>query len=114
MTRGRSLIDFRIKERSRRLSIVSLLLSIGALAMATSATANYRLLDTIPIAGDEGWDHPTVDVAARRLYVTHGTHVVVLDADSGKLIGKIENTPGVHFTVIDSDLKRGFISNGGA
>ena len=94
--------------------VVSLLLSMGALAMATSAAANYRLLETISIAGDEGWDHPTVDAAARRLYVTHGTHVVVLDADSGKLIGKIENTPGAHFTVIDQDLNRGFISNGGA
>jgi DNA-binding beta-propeller fold protein YncE len=82
--------------------------------MASSAAADYRLLKTIPIAGDEGWDHPTVDAAARRLYVTHGTHVVVLDPDSGKLIGKIENTPGVHFTVIDAELNRGFVSNGGA
>jgi DNA-binding beta-propeller fold protein YncE len=72
------------------------------------------LLETIPVAGDEGWDHPTIDASARRLYVTHGTHVVVLDADSAKLIGKIENTPGVHFTVIDPNLNRGFISNGGA
>jgi DNA-binding beta-propeller fold protein YncE len=84
------------------------------LAVATPASANYRLLYTIPVAGDQGWDHPTIDALARRLYVTHGTHVVVLDSDSGKLVGKIENTPGVHFTVIDPDLNRGFISNGGA
>src|SRR6516165_7421418 len=93
---------------------VWLVLGVSTVAMTTPAVGDYRLLQTIPIAGDDGWDHPTVDTAARRLYVTHGTHVVVIDVDSGKLVGKIDNTPGVHFTVIDPELDRGFISNGGA
>src|SRR5262245_36157346 len=93
---------------------VLLVLGVSAVAMTTPAVGDYRLLQTIPIAGDDGWDHPTVDSAARRLYVTHGTHVVVIDVDSGKLLGRIDNTPGVHFTVIDPELDRGFISNGGA
>src|ERR1700720_1871692 len=96
-----------------RLSLL-LLLGMGIAAMTTQAAGGYRLLQTIPVAGEEGWDHPTVDPDARRLYVTHGTHVVVIDVDSGNLIGKIENTPGAHFTVIDPELNRGFISNGGA
>jgi DNA-binding beta-propeller fold protein YncE len=91
-----------------------LVLSVSAVTMVVPAAGGYRLLQTIPVAGDDGWDHPTVDSAARRLYVTHGTHVVVIDVDSGKLVGKIDNTPGVHFTVIDPELDRGFISNGGA
>src|SRR5262249_20443378 len=85
----------------------------SAVTMATPAASAYRLLHTIPIPGDDGWDHPTVDSTARRLYVTHGTHVAVIDIDSGTLVGKIESTPGVHFTVIDPELDRGFISNGG-
>jgi DNA-binding beta-propeller fold protein YncE len=95
---------------------ISVLLALGlsAAAMTTPAVGGYHLVQTIAIAGDDGWDHPTVDSAARRLYVTHGTHVVVIDVDSGKLMGKIDNTPGVHFTVIDPELNRGFISNGGA
>jgi DNA-binding beta-propeller fold protein YncE len=93
---------------------VLLVLGLSAVAMTTPAVGGYRLVQTIAIAGDEGWDHPTVDNAARRLYVTHGTHVVVIDVDSGKLAGRIDNTPGVHFTVIDPELERGFISNGGA
>jgi DNA-binding beta-propeller fold protein YncE len=84
---------------------------MSALAMATPAIGGYRLLQTLPIAGDDGWDHPTVDSPVRRLYVTHGTHVVVIDIDSEKVLGKIDNTPGVHFTVIDPELNRGFISN---
>jgi len=91
-----------------------LVLCVSAVAMATPAVGAYRLLQTIPIPGDDGWDHPTVDSAARRLYVTHGTHVAVIDVDSGKLVGNIDNTPGVHFTVIDPVLDRGFISNGRA
>jgi DNA-binding beta-propeller fold protein YncE len=95
-------------------SAILLGLGIGAVAMTTPAAGAYRLLGTIPVAGDEGWDHPTVDSVARRLYVTHGTHVAVIDIESGKVIGKIDNTPSVHFTVIDPELDRGFISNGGA
>jgi DNA-binding beta-propeller fold protein YncE len=91
-----------------------LVLGLSAVIMATPADGAYRLLQTISVPGDDGWDHPTVDSAARRLYVTHGTHVVVIDLGSGELVGKIDNTPGVHFTVIDPDLSRGFISNGGA
>jgi DNA-binding beta-propeller fold protein YncE len=95
-------------------SAALLALCLGTIAMTTPAVGAYRLLQTIPLPGDDGWDHPTVDSVARRLYVTHGTHVVVLDADSGQLIGKIDNTPGVHFTVVDPGLDRGFISNGKA
>src|SRR5262245_2156325 len=91
-----------------------LVLCLSTIVMATPAAGAYRLLQTIPIPGDNGWDHPTVDSAARRLYVTHGTHVAVIDVDSGKLLGTIDHTPGVHFTVIDPELDRGFISNGGA
>ena len=102
-----------LRVRHRRFSLL-LLLCVSAVAMTTQAAAGYRLLQTIPVAGDDGWDHPTVDSAARRLYVTHGTHVAVIDIDSGQSVGKIDNTPGVHFTVIDPEADRGFISNGGA
>src|SRR5882672_9708639 len=95
-------------------SSVFLVLSVSTAVMIAPAAGEYRLLQTIPVAGDDGWDHPTVDSTARRLYVTHGTHVAVIDIDSGKLVGKIDNTPGAHFTVINPELDRGFISNGGA
>ena len=91
-----------------------LVVCLSIVAMATPAAGRYRLLQTIPIPGDDGWDHPAVDSGARRLYVTHGTHVAIIDVDSGNLVGKISNTPGAHFTVIDPELDRGFISNGGS
>jgi DNA-binding beta-propeller fold protein YncE len=69
---------------------------------------------TIPVGGDEGWDYLAVDPTARRVYVSHGTRVVVLDADNNGVVGNIPNTQGVHGIAIASDLGRGFASNGRA
>src|SRR6267142_2389514 len=78
------------------------------------ADGNNRIIKKIPIPGQGGWDYLTVDEGARRLYVSHGTQVEVLDVDSGKLVGKIEDTPGVHGIAIAPELGRGFVSNGQA
>jgi DNA-binding beta-propeller fold protein YncE len=91
-------------------------LILGAALFATptaqSGSPNYTLVRKIPIPGDDGWDYTAVDSAARRVYVSHGTHVVVLDADSYSIAGDIPNTPGVHGIAIASSLNRGFTSNG--
>ena len=64
------------------------------------------------MSGQGGWDYLTVDEAGRRLYVSHGTQVEVLDVDSGAIVGKVENTPGVHGIAVAHELGRGFASNG--
>jgi len=64
------------------------------------------------VSGQGGWDYLTVDEAGRRLYVSHGTQVEVLDVDSGAIVGKVENTPGVHGIAVAHELGRGFASNG--
>ncbi len=85
----------------------------GAAATAAWAAGGYHLLQKVSVPGDDGWDHPTVDAAARRLYVAHGSRVDVMDVDSGKLVGKIDKTSGAHAIAIVPELGRGFISNGG-
>jgi len=72
----------------------------------------YHLVGEIKIGGEGGWDYLTVDSAARRLYVSHATHVVVVDLDTSKVVGDIPETPGVHGIAIAPELNRGFISNG--
>ncbi len=89
-----------------------LLLAVGL--VAAEAPGGYRLLKTIPVAGDGGWDYLTVDDAARRVYVSHGNQVDVLDADSGEVKGTIADTKGVHGIAIAPDAGRGFTSNGRA
>src|SRR5262245_13399905 len=97
-------------------------MAIGALAatwMSARQTAapgpsHYALAKTISIPGDEGRDYVAVDSAARRVYISHGSHVVVLDADSYAVVGDIPETAGVHGIAVAPELGRGFISNGRA
>jgi YVTN family beta-propeller protein len=85
----------------------------AAAAPAASGPApGYHLLKTLPVGGDGGWDYLTFDAAARRLYITRGNRVTVLDGDSGKVVGEIPNLSGVHGVALAPDLGRGFISNG--
>jgi DNA-binding beta-propeller fold protein YncE len=79
-----------------------------------AAPAAWRTIGHIHIGGPGSWDYVTVDSAARRLYVSHATHVVVVDLDSEKVVGDIPDTPGVHGIAIAAKLGRGFISNGRA
>jgi DNA-binding beta-propeller fold protein YncE len=86
----------------------------GSSLLAAQSAGNYRLTKTISVSGDEGWDYLTVDSAARRAYISHSSHVVVLDADTNAIIGNIPDTQGVHGIAIVPDAGRGFTSNGRA
>jgi DNA-binding beta-propeller fold protein YncE len=90
---------------------VSLLILVAAGAVV-AAPEGYHLDKTFPVPGDGGWDYLSVDAAGRRVYVSHGNQVDVLDADSGEVKGTISDTKGVHGIAVAADLGRGFISNG--
>ncbi|MGB7280775.1 MAG: hypothetical protein WBE13_00830 [Candidatus Acidiferrum sp.] len=76
--------------------------------------SGYQLIKTVPVPGDEGWDYLAVDSHARRVYISHGSHVVVMNADTYAIEGDIPDTPGVHGIALAPDLNRGFISAGRA
>lgn len=83
--------------------------------LSTSARAAdhpYHKLTEIPIGGEGGWDYSTVDPVNHRLFVSHGDSVVVIDLTSDKVIGKINDTPGVHGLAVADDLMRGLTTNG--
>jgi DNA-binding beta-propeller fold protein YncE len=84
---------------------------LPALLLFQGAT-NYKVVDRYPIPGVGGFDYVTLDDSTRRLYVSHATQVDVLDADSGKVVGTIPDTPGVHGVAIAAAFKHGFTSNG--
>jgi DNA-binding beta-propeller fold protein YncE len=77
-----------------------------------AAGTGYHILNEIKVGGEGGWDYLTVDSAASRLYLSHATHVVVVDLASGKVVGDIPDTPGVHGIALAPELGKGFISNG--
>jgi DNA-binding beta-propeller fold protein YncE len=87
-------------------------LLLSSQAPAADEAPAYHLVKEIPIAGDTGWDYLSIDAEARRLYVTHGTHIVVVDLDSDAVAGDIADTPGVHGFAIAHQLGKGFSSNG--
>jgi Uncharacterized conserved protein len=84
----------------------------GTAAAQAAPGATYHVVKTIKLGGEGGWDYLTADPAGHRLYISRGTHVMVLDTDKDSVIGDIANTAGVHGIAIARDLNRGFTSNG--
>lgn len=93
-----------------------LLIALLALtpSSAFAADGGYSVIKKIPIPGQGSFDYLSVDEGARRLYVSHGTQVEVLDIDALTIVGTIPNTPGVHGVAIAPELGRGFVSEGQA
>jgi WD40 repeat protein len=88
-------------------------LALVLLAASTaSGAADFGVIAHYPIGGDVRYDYLRVDPAMRRLYVSHGNRVDVLDADTGARLGEISPMNGVHGIAIDPGLRRGFITAG--
>lgn len=85
---------------------------VFASLLAAAATPHYHVVRHIAIGGQGGWDYLTVDAAAHRLYVSHSDRVNIVDTSSGKVVGEIANTQGVHGIAIAPALHRGFVSAG--
>jgi YVTN family beta-propeller protein len=96
----------------KTLARFSIFLAVTALCVAAEAPG-FKVTKKYPVPGDGGFDYIAFDGTSNRLYVSHGTEVNVLDADSGKVLGKIEDTPGVHGIAVVPNLHRGFVTNGG-
>ena len=95
-----------------RMRMFAAALAIGLIAgQAKAADGPYKLIKDVEIGGEGGWDYLTVDAAAKRLYISHGTKVVVFDMVKDAIAGEILDTPGVHGAVIASDGHI-FTSNG--
>ncbi|HEX4619611.1 MAG TPA: hypothetical protein VH135_07760 [Steroidobacteraceae bacterium] len=99
---------------NRSLLLMSLL-SLAPLAATQAADApHYRITHQVALPGDEGWDYLLYDQVGHRLFVSHGTRVLVVDAEKLTVTGEIPDTPGVHGIALAADLGRGYISAGRA
>lgn len=83
-----------------------------AASAALAGPSGYHLVQTVPLGGDTFWDCITYDAAHGHIFLTHGSHVVVVDARTYAVAGDIPNTPGVHGVAIAGD--KGFITAGGS
>jgi DNA-binding beta-propeller fold protein YncE len=100
-----------MKPTPRRLcGIFCWIVSFAMIAPALAAEGGYHLIKKIPIAGDGGWDYVAADSEGRRLFVSHDTELIVLDLDSGAVIGKIKGGEDTHGAAVAREYGRGFIS----
>lgn len=92
------------------------LLAFSASSPAAQPTGvvDYHIVKRIVLGGQGFWDYMGFDNANRRLFVSHGTHVIVVNADTLKVVGNIPDTPGVHGIAVAPRLYRGFVSDGRA
>jgi len=94
------------------MNITKALIVVLSAAAIWQGSTLYKLETRYPVPGNGGFDYVTIDSDARRLYLSHGTQVDVVDADNGKVMGTIADTPGVHGIALASEFKHGFTSNG--
>ena len=93
-------------------SLASLLLFSLTVVYAASE-GGYRVIRKIAVGGDGAWDDLTLDPVAHRIYLSRSTHVMVLDEQSGKVIGDIPDTKGVHGIALAPEFDRGYATDGG-
>src|SRR5262245_16710493 len=89
------------------------LLAVRLLGGAVCASdAGLHVMKTYKLGGEGGWDYLKADPESHRLFISRATHVVVMDTETGKPVGDIPDTPGVHGIALALELARGFTSNG--
>src|ERR1700680_3880368 len=101
--------------RARATSYLILLILFSypaALFAQAGASSGYHKVQEIALGGDGGWDYLTLDTSAHRLYISRSTQVLVVDPDSGKSLGTIADTPGIHGIALVPEFETGFTSNG--
>lgn len=96
----------------KRVCIAFFLSLLGAVFChaQTASPSGYHLLDKIQVGGDGGWDILIADAKSKRLYVSHASHVIVIDTATDKVVGDIPKTNGVHGVAFGPEY--GFTTNG--
>jgi YVTN family beta-propeller protein len=97
-----------MKTRMGLRSIICVAL-FGLFGSTFAAVPPYHVIKRIPVSGDSDWDYITADTEGRRLYVPNGTHVVVLDLDSGEVVGKISGLEDTHGVAVAREFGHGFV-----
>ena len=88
--------------------------AVVAAPPARAADPHYHLAHEVPLPGDEGWDYLAFEQGGHRLFIAHGTRVLVVDTDALKPVGEVANTPGVHGIALAPELNKGYASAGRA
>jgi DNA-binding beta-propeller fold protein YncE len=97
--------------RACLIAAASWMLAAGS---SQARTAPADVITQLSLPGDEGWDYLTYEQHGQRLFIAHGTRVLVVDARTLTLAGEVSDTPGVHGIALAPELGRGYVSAGKA
>src|SRR6478609_6199721 len=89
----------------------AVLFAVGVLVPRTTRAQTFKV-EKFDIKGDGGTDYVSVEPATGRVFVSRATHVMVVEGATGKVLGDIPNTPGVHGVGIATKAGHGFTTNG--
>lgn len=90
-----------------RLCAGTLVTFAAASAFAADTAPQYKLAGQVTLGAPDRWDYLTFDAQARRVYISHGDEVIVVDGVAGKIVGHLADLPGSHGTAIANGLQRG-------
>ena len=94
--------------------ILAIILTVVVLAaLPAFAQKQFKVANRVKLGGEGGWDYLTYDKEGQRLFITRGSHVMVVDTKSLTVTGDIPDLSAIHGVALDPELNRGFISNGG-
>jgi DNA-binding beta-propeller fold protein YncE len=91
---------------------IALAATVSSACAAQRGAGEYRVLRRTVLGGEGGWDYLRVDAAGHRLFISRGTHVVVVSLETDSVVGDIPGTPGVHGIALAPSAGHGFTSNG--
>jgi DNA-binding beta-propeller fold protein YncE len=94
------------------LLVLASILAVAGYMMAEPGGSGYHLVKKVKLGGLGGWDYLTVDQATHRVFISRGTHVMVVDPEQGKVLGDVPDTEGIHGIALAAEFNRGFTSNG--
>jgi YVTN family beta-propeller protein len=91
----------------------TLALFLAALVVSPCAYSQSFKVEKFDIKGEGGTDYVAVEPATGRVFVSRSTHMMVVEGATGKVVGDIANTPGVHGAGIATKAGHGFTTNSG-
>ncbi len=97
--------------RARGKTMKSLVLLVAMAAAVQASAQGYQVTQTYELGGAGSWDYVVTDPPGHRVYVARQTRVMVIDADSGKLIGEVADVHGAHGTAIAAKSGHGFATS---
>src|SRR6202023_2072989 len=94
----------------RNLVLALTLAAVGPLLAQSSSS--YRVTHTYTLGGDGSWDYIVPDPPNHRLFIGRQDRVMVVDEDTGKLLGEVTGIQGAHGAAVAADSGHGFATSG--